>query len=217
MGCITSKSSNHQQTDDPLIVPNHHFVIPTNTNHTIADALQSKHNHTLTIHTNLKPDDALERCLNFHTVEEYDELLRRNSNRNDAELPRVPVIACKIDGNIETRDNEKQGMEFQTVASLRQWLHAPGGCGDADTARSAEYATPKVCFSFYENNSNSNSNRNCNSNYIRGPEEKSDLIETGKHEEEESIVELVAAFDKYMQQLQIDEDNILKQIHSMIN
>ncbi|MFS7922354.1 hypothetical protein Hanom_Chr03g00248101 [Helianthus anomalus] len=99
-------------------------------------------------------------------------------------------------------------MEFQTVASLRQWLNAPGGGGhgDADAAATIDYtAALKASFSFYESNSKS----------TRGAEEKSVMVKTGAQEEEESIVELVAAFDKYMQQLQIDEDNILKQIHNM--
>ncbi|KAI3755982.1 hypothetical protein L1987_55793 [Smallanthus sonchifolius] len=212
MGCISSKSSNHQQPNVQVIIPNPYslsLVPPSNTNHTI-DHEPPKQDDTLFIHTNLKTNDTLERCSSFHTVEEYDELLQRISNCSDAELAGVPVSettdsTCKNDRNIEIGDTGKQDMEFQTVASLRQWLHAPGGGGrgDADVA-TIDYTNPRVGFSFYENN-------------IQGPEEKSVLVKTGKQDDEESIAELVAAFDKYMQQLQIDEDDILKQIHNMIS
>ncbi|KAI3804693.1 hypothetical protein L1987_26429 [Smallanthus sonchifolius] len=216
MGCISSKSSNHQQPNVQVIIPNPYslsLVHPSNTNHAI-DHVPPKQDDTLIIHTNtnLKTNDTLERCSSFHTVEEYDELLQRINNYSDAELAGVPVpettdSTCKNDRNTEMGDTEKQDMEFQTVASLRQWLHAPGGGrGDADVA-TIDYTNPRVGFSFYENNINN----------IQGPEEKSVLVKTGKQEEEESIVELVAAFDEYMQKLQIDEENILKQIHNMIS
>ncbi|KAK1430878.1 hypothetical protein QVD17_13966 [Tagetes erecta] len=229
MGCIFSKSSNHQQDNVQVIIPNHHFVSPTNSKHTLDDhvleLLPPKHDddHSLIIHTNLKTVDALERCSNFHTVEEYDKLVQRISNYNDAKLAAVPVpvpettyLTYENDSNSVTRrDQKKEDTEFQTVASLRQWLHAPV-VGDEDAKDVVEYMAQKVGFSFHENNSNSNSNSNSKSNNTRGSEENSVLIKTGKQEEEETIVELVAAFDEYMLQLQIDEDNILKQIHNMI-
>ncbi|KAJ0801998.1 hypothetical protein HanPI659440_Chr03g0124261 [Helianthus annuus] len=220
MGCIiSSKPSTHQQ----VIIPNHHLLThvppPSNTNHTIHELTPPKHDHqhTLTIHTNnnnnLKVDNALERYSSFHTVEEYDELLQRITNHNDVELTGVVPVPVPVSDTTdsacenETRDNKKQDMEFQTVASLRQWLNAPGGGshGDADAA-TMDYTALKASFSFCESNSKI---------MMWGPEENSVMVKTGAQEEEESIVELVAAFDKYMQQLQIDEDNILKQIHNM--
>ncbi|KAJ0936504.1 hypothetical protein HanRHA438_Chr03g0131991 [Helianthus annuus] len=218
MGCImSSKPSTHHQ----VIIPNHHLLThvppPSNTNHTIHELTPPKHDHqhTLTIHTNnnnLKVDNALERYSSFHTVEEYDELLQRITNHNDAELTGVVPVPVPVSVSDttdsacekETRDNKKQDMEFQTVASLRQWLNAPSGGGDADAAATIDYTALKASFSFYESNSKS---------MMWGPEENSVMVKN--YEEEESIVELVAAFDKYMQQLQIDEDNILKQIHNM--
>lgn len=263
MGCIFSKSSNHHQDNFQVIIPSHTI------DHVLELTPQKNDDNdddSLIIHTNVKTDDALERCSNFHTVEEYDELLERISNHNDAELSAVPVpvpetididaelatipipvpvpettdidvelaavpipettdndaelAAVSVpktrdstyenDSNGVTRDQKKEDTEFQTVASLRQWLNAPDGGGE-DTDGDADYMAQKVGFSFYENNSNSNSNNNS-----RGSEENSVMFKTGKQEEEETIVELVAAFDKYMLQLQIDEDNILKQIHNII-
>ncbi|GKE81715.1 hypothetical protein Tco_1551715, partial [Tanacetum coccineum] len=86
-----------------------------------------------------------------------------------------------------------------------QWLDSSGSKGGGVYAAN-DYPNPRTGFTFYQDNT---SNKNTATSL---QEQDSAFVETDKQHEEESIEELVAVFDKYMQQLQIDEDNILRQI-----
>ncbi|GJX04737.1 zinc finger, CCHC-type containing protein [Tanacetum coccineum] len=199
-----------------------HFIFPLPSLHRICVVLkmpstreQQPQNHVVINHA--PPNhtvDVIERCASFHTVEEYDDLLQRiNSKTNDdSELLKVPVpvpdsadTACKKDSSDDETGNKTTNMEFQTVASLRQWLDSSGSKGGGVYAAN-DYPNPRTGFTFYQDNT---SNKNTATSL---QEQDSAFVETDKQHEEESIEELVAAFDKYMQQLQIDEDNILRQI-----
>ncbi|PWA99786.1 hypothetical protein CTI12_AA003410 [Artemisia annua] len=229
MGCISSKSPTREQQPDNHVVikhapPNHHLlalVTPSKTKHTIIDDASeliaaSKHDIlTLPPNNNNNPTvDVIERCASFHTVEEYDELLQRirSHTNDDSELLKVPVpdnsdSACKKDSSDDDTGNKTVNMEFQTVASLRQWLESSSNKGGGVYAAN-DYPNPRTGFAFYQDNT---SNKNTATSL---QVQNSALVETDKQHEDESIEELVAAFDKYMQQLQIDEDNFLRQINN---
>ncbi|KAI3828416.1 hypothetical protein L1987_02517 [Smallanthus sonchifolius] len=129
MGCVPSNPSSHQQPNNQVINPNHHFHSPSNTNHTIDHA------------------NTMETRASFQTTNDYD---------------RSPDSSGKKDSHDETQikrntTGDMGNMEFQKVASLKQWLQAPGGGGvAAAAATAADSTTPKFGFSFYDDNKVSN-------------------------------------------------------------
>lgn len=172
------------------------------------------------------------RSRSFHTVEEYDAMIQRimlsrghnddydsayklqtQNSQHNVPLTSEPDIkevlpsntSCNIfeDVNQERRLCDiglkrkvmakgleslqiPSTVEFHTIGSLRDWLHN-GGCANSP----GEYSTPKF------------------GNYNYKP--KSGLGEECK---EESMFnpELVAAFEEFMQQLEVEEECVLKQI-----
>lgn len=215
MGCISSKSSSDEQ-------PTNHTNKLTDANHTSDDALllmAPKHDDMLTTGVD---DDAdgkehggsqwsieeskldVERSASLHAVKECDGLLQRIDSKDDAEFPED--LIGKKDGHDENEVNgnttgDLENIEFQTVASLRQWLDSPRGGGAVAVD---DYPTPKSVSGFYDNDNNT----------TQAPGENLVSFETSKQQEDETIIELVVVFDEYMKQLQIEEENILKQIHN---